>query len=64
MEPVLEVTCNAEIIFYNAETRTKTKVMKKDLDSFGTSCYCYMLGIRKTDKVEDEEVLKRVRKIN
>ena len=38
--------------------------MKKDLDSFGTSCYCYMLGIRKTDKVGDEEVLKRVRKIN
>ena len=52
------------IIFHNAETWTITKVMKKEIDSFGTCCYCYMLGIRRIDKVRNEEVLKRVKRNN
>ena len=38
--------------------------MKKEIDSFGTSCYCYMLGIRRIDKVRIEKVLKRMRRNN
>ena len=45
------------IIFCNAETWTITKVMKKEIDSFGTSCYRYLLGIRRIDKVRNKGVL-------
>ena len=38
--------------------------MKKEIDSFGTCCYRYMLGIRRIDKVRNEEVLKRVKRNN
>ena len=38
--------------------------MKKAIDSFGTSCYGYMLGIRRTDRVRNEEVLQRVQRSN
>ena len=38
--------------------------MKKEIDSFGTSCYHYMLGIGRIYKVTNEEVLKRVRRNN
>ena len=44
------------IIFYNTETWTTTKVMKKDIDSLGTSCYQYMfLGTRRIDKSETKK---------
>ena len=39
-------------------------MIKKERDYFGTSCYRYMLGIRRIDKVRNEEVLKSVRKNN
>ena len=52
------------IIFYNAETWTITKAMKKEIDCFGTRCYHYMLGIRRIDQVRNEDVLKKVRKNN
>ena len=45
------------IIFCNAETWTITKVMKKEIDSFGTNCYRYLLGIRRIDKVRNKGVL-------
>ena len=32
-------------LFYNSDTWVATKVMKKEIDSFGTSCYQYMQGI-------------------
>ena len=52
------------IIFYNAETLPITKVTKKEIDSFGTNCYMYMLEIKRIDKVRNEEFLKRVRRNN
>ena len=51
------------IIFYNSETLVTTKFMKKEIDSFGTSYYRYMLRIRK-DRVRNEEVLQRVQRSN
>ena len=47
------------IIFFNAGTWTITKVMKKEIDSFGTSCYRYMLGIRRINKIRNEDGPKR-----
>ena len=47
------------IIFFNAGTWTITKVMKKEIDSFGTSCYRYKLGIRRINKIRNEDVPKR-----
>ena len=38
--------------------------MKKEIDSFGTSFYRYMLGIRRIDRVRNEEVLQRVQRSN
>ena len=48
------------VLFYNSETWVTTKVMKKEIDSFGTSCYWYILGIRRIGRVRNEEVLQRV----
>ena len=45
------------VLFYNSETWVTKKVMKKEVDSFGTSCYRYMLGIRIINRVRNEEVL-------
>ena len=52
------------ILFYNSETWVTTKVMKKEIDSFGTCCYRYMVGIRRIDRVRNEEVLQRVQRSN
>ena len=52
------------ILFYKSETLVTTKVMKKKIDFFGTSCYRYMVGIRRIDRVRNEEVLQRVQRSN
>ena len=39
-------------------------MMKKEIYSFGINSYRYMLGIRRIDRVKNEEVLERVRKNN
>ena len=52
------------VLFYNSETWVTTKVMKKEINSFGTSCCRYMLGIRRIDRVRNEEVLQRVQRSN
>ena len=52
------------ILFYKSETWVTTKVMKKEIDFFGTSCYRYMLGKRRIDRVRNEEVLQRVQRSN
>ena len=52
------------IIFYHAENwTTTTKVMKKEIKFFGTSCYRYMRGIKRIDKIRNK-VLKKVRRNN
>ena len=52
------------ILLYNSETWVTIKVMKKEINSFGTSCYRYMLGIRRIYRVKNEEVLQRVQRSN
>ena len=46
------------------KTSVTMEVMKKEIDSFGTSCYRYMLGIRRIDRVPNEEVLQRIQRSN
>ena len=52
------------ILFYNAQTWATTKAMKKEIDFLSTSCCYETLGIRRIDKVRNEEVLKGVRRNN
>ena len=52
------------VLLYNCETWFTTKVMKKEVDSFDTSCYQYMLGIRRIERVRNDEVLQRVQRSN
>ena len=52
------------ILFYNYETWVTTKVMKKETDSFGTSCYRYMLWIKKIDRIRNEEILQKGQRSN
>ena len=46
------------------KTLVTKKVMKKEIDSFGTSCYRYMLEIRRIDRVRNKEVLQRFQRSN
>ena len=48
------------VLLYGAETWTIGTEMKQKLDSFGTSCYRMMLGVKKTDMIRNENILKEV----
>ena len=52
------------IFFYGAKTWSLTKVRKKEIDAFGTNCYRFMLGIRRIDRVRNEETPQRVTRNN
>ena len=56
---IFQATCIA-ILLYGSEAWSLTKAMASQLDSFATSCYRYMLNIKRTDHVRNEEVLKAV----
>ena len=47
---------------YGAETWTLRKVDQKYLENFKISCWRRMEKISRTDRVRNEEVLRRVRK--
>ena len=55
---------NLSITFCNADTWSNTNVMKKEIEVFGTNCYHCMLGIRRINRVRNEEVIERVRQSN
>ena len=56
---IFQTTC-LSILLYGCEAWVLTKVMCKRLDSFATSCYRYMLHIKRTDHVKNETILKTV----
>jgi len=48
------------ILLYGSESWSLTKVMTSRLDSFATSCYRYMLGVKRADRVWNEAILQAV----
>ena len=56
---IFQTTC-LSILLYGCEAWVLTKVMCKRLDSFVTSCYRYMLHIKRTDHERNETILKTV----
>ena len=50
------------ILLYGSETWTINTNMKNRLDSFGTSCYRIMLGIRRIDRVRNTQVLSTTKR--
>lgn len=52
---------NLSITFCNADTWSNTNVMKKEIEAFDTNCYDCMLGIRRINRVRNEEVIERAR---
>ena len=59
---IYEATC-LSILLYGCETWSITVLMRKSIDSFATSCYRFMLGIKWSDKVTNEVVLSRVHRL-
>jgi hypothetical protein len=47
------------ILRYGAETWTITPVMEREINGFGTNCLRIILGIRRIDRVTNEEVYSR-----
>jgi hypothetical protein len=58
---ILQSTCFS-ILLYASESWTITPLIKRMLDSFALSCYRYILGKRKLDKIKTSDILKQVRK--
>src|SRR5580692_7032635 len=56
---ILQATC-LSILLYGSEAWVLTKAMCKRLDSFYTSCYRYMLRIKRTDRVRNDIILQTV----
>ena len=56
---IFQATCLA-ILLYVCEAWVLTKQMCSSLDSFATSCYHYMLNIRRTDRIRYEIILQTV----
>jgi Domain of unknown function (DUF6451) len=56
---IFQTTCLA-ILLYGCEAWVLTKQMCNSLDSFATSCYRYMLNIRRTDHIRNKTVLQTV----
>ena len=50
---IFQASC-ISILLYGSETWILTDRMKNQLDSFATSCYRIMLGIKRTDKITNE----------
>ena len=59
---IFKVTC-LSILLYGSGAWTLTKAMSARLNSYATSCYRYMLGIRRIDRVRNEKVLEAVGQI-
>ena len=49
------------ILLYGCEGWTLTKTLEDKLNSFTTSCYRIILGIKRVDFISNEEVLKTVK---
>jgi hypothetical protein len=56
---IFQATC-LSILLYGSEAWSITKAMSSRLDSFATSCYRYMLNIKRTDHICNEVILEKV----
>lgn len=56
---IFNSTCVA-IFLYASETWVLNPEREKKINSFATTCYRYILGISKFDKVRNEEIYKKV----
>jgi len=56
---VFHSTC-LSILLYDCETWSLTKVMSNRLDSFATSCYRYILGFKRIDRIMNDIILEQV----
>ena len=57
---LFKATC-LSILLYGCEGWTLTKKLEDKLNSFTTSCYRIILGIKRMDFISNEEVLKTVK---
>ena len=49
------------ILLYGSETWTLNKQLLSELDSFGTNCYRYILGIRRGDRIPNKTIYEKVK---
>ena len=56
---IFEAAC-VSILLYGCESWIINQKLKSTLNSFATNCYRIMLGIKRIDKVSNEQVYKMV----
>lgn len=56
---IFHSTC-LSILLYGSEAWVLTEAMTRRIDSFATSCYRYMLKIKRIDKIRNEHILQTV----
>ena len=56
---IFQATC-CSVLLYGCETWQLTKDMTRQLDSYATSCYRFMLGIKRVDRVQNTRILQLV----
>ena len=55
---IFKATC-LSILLYGSEAWSINKAMTSRLNSFATSCYRYMLNIKRTDRVRNDAVMEK-----
>lgn len=58
---IFQATCLA-ILLYGCEAWVMTADLRNKLNSFATSCYRFILNIKRTDRVRNEKILDLVEK--
>lgn len=59
---IFKASC-LSILLYGSETWVLTQKLRNELDSFATNCYRHILGIKRLDKVSNNEIYERVKQI-
>ncbi len=59
---IFKASC-LSILLYGSETWVLTQKLRDELDSFATNCYRYILGVKRLDKVTNNEIYERVKQI-
>jgi hypothetical protein len=59
---IFKASC-LSILLYGSETWVLTQKLRNELDSFATNCYRYILGVKRLDKVSNNEIYERVKQI-
>ena len=59
---IFKATC-LSILLYGREAWSINKAMTSRLNSFATSCYRYMLNIKRTDRVRNDTVMEKTEQL-